>query len=250
MPVRAGGGAVVSLRIWAGAGRGAMFSIYGTAGRVFKGSLEQLRRVPGVGQGLRVAPVDDREITFVGAFDQAGRPVAGQGEQAGQGGAAAQAAAQARREAAAAYAPGGDVARHRITSVAELMSHDVLLLQADDSLRRAWQLLAARGVAQAPVRDAAGSLVGLARLADLAPPPIVDPSRLAAFWAQPVSARMRTPVPAVDAATDVRRLAQVLAATGLPGLPVVDEAGQVQGYIGRGDLMRALAADPPLDLWA
>lgn len=227
-----------------------MFSIYGTAGRVFSGSLEQLRRVPGVGQGLRVTPVDDREITFVGALDDAGRPVERSGERAGQGGSPAQSAAQARREAVAAYAPGGDVARHRITTVAELMSHDVLLLPADEPLRRAWQVLAARGVAQAPVRDGDGRLVGLARQADLAPPPIVDPSRLAAFWAQPVSARMRTPVPAVDAETDVRRLAQVLAATGLPGLPVVDDGGQIQGYIGRGDLMRALAADPPLDLWA
>ncbi|MEK8049087.1 CBS domain-containing protein [Ideonella sp. DXS22W] len=227
-----------------------MFSIYGTTGRVFSGSLEQLRRVPGVGQGLRVAPVDDREITFVGALDDAGRAVERQGERAGQGAAQAQAAVQARREAMAAYAPGSDVARHRITTVAELMSHDVLLLPADAPLRQAWQMLSARGVAQAPVRDADGRLVGLARLADLAPPPFVDPSRLAAFWAQPVSARMRTPVPAVDAETDVRRLAQVLAATGLPGLPVVDDGGQIQGYIGRGDLMRALAADPPLDLWA
>lgn len=230
-----------------------MFSIYGMAGRVFSGSLEQLRRVPGVVQGTRVAAVDDREITFVGALDDAGRPVAQRGAQGGgaqAGGAGAAAAQAARREAAAAYAPGGELARHRITTVAELMSHDVLLLSAGDALRSAWQVLGARGVAQAPVRDAAGRLVGLVRLADLAPPPAVDPSRLAAFWAQPVSARMRTPVPAVDADTDVRRLAQVLAATGLPGLPVVDEGGQVQGYIGRGDLMRALAADPPLDLWA
>lgn len=234
-----------------------MFSIYGTAGRVFSGSLEQLRRVPGVGQGLRVTAVDDREITFVGALDDAGRPVRPDARQPGQGGGSPSASPHAspggkpaRRDAVAAYAPGGEVARHRITSVAELMSRDVLLLAADESLRNAWRALGARGVAQAPVRDGTGRLVGLVRLADLAPPPLVDPSRLSAFWAQPVSARMRTPVPAVAAETDVRRLAQVLAATGLPGLPVVDEAGQVQGYIGRGDLMRALAADPPLDLWA
>ncbi|MDT7836766.1 CBS domain-containing protein [Aquabacterium sp. OR-4] len=227
-----------------------MFSIYGTTGRVFTGSLEQLRRVPGVGQGLRVAPVDDREITFVGALDDAGRPLEREPGGNGHGHGATAARRDAVAAAAAAYAPGGEVARHRITTVAELMSHEVLLLPADVPLRRAWQLLSARGVAQAPVRNAAGGLVGLARLADLAPPPLVDPSRLTAFWAQPVSARMRTPVPAVAAATDVRRLAQVLAATGLPGLPVVDEGGQVQGYIGRGDLMRALSADPPLDLWA
>lgn len=226
-----------------------MFSIYGMAGRVFSGSLEQLRRVPGVVQGARVMPVDDREITYVGALEDTGQPLDAlrPGPRHPTPGTAA---TLVRREAAAAYAPGGEVARHRITTVAELMSHDVLLLAAGAELRAAWRALAERGVAQAPVLDAAGRLVGLARRADLAPAPEVDAAALAVFWARPVAERMRTPVPAVDPDTDVRRLAQVLAATGLPGLPVVDDAGRVQGYIGRGDLMRALAHDPPLDLWA
>jgi CBS-domain-containing membrane protein len=158
--------------------------------------------------------------------------------------------APVRREAAAAYAPGGDVARHRVTTVAELMSHDVLLLGAGLDLRTAWQALADRGVAQAPVLDEAGRLVGLLRQVDLAPVPGLEPAQLPAHWSRTVATCMRTPVPAVDAETDVRRLAQVLVATGLPGLPVVDDAGRVQGYIGRGDLVRALAHDPPLDLWA
>lgn len=227
-----------------------MFSIYGMAGRVFSGSLEQLRRVPGVVQGARVMPVDDREITFVGAMEDTGQPVDGLSHAGPRRPPSGTPGTPARREAAAAYAPGGDVARHRITTVAELMSHDVLMLPSDAELRAAWQALAGRGVAQAPVLDEAGRLVGLLRQIDLAPTPGVDAARLAAHWARPVAQRMRTPVPAVDPDTDVRRLAQVLAATGLPGLPVVDEAGRVQGYIGRGDLMRALAHDPPLDLWA
>lgn len=227
-----------------------MFSIYGLAGRVFSGSLEQLRRVPGVLPGARVMPVDDREITFVGALEDTGQPVDGPrpgGPHRAPPGAAGM---PSRREAAAAYAPGGDVARHRITTVAELMSHDVLVLPASADLRSAWQALAGRAVAQAPVLDETGRLVGLLRQIDLAPAPALDGAPLAVHWARPVEQRMRTPVPAVDPDTDVRRLAQVLADTGLPGLPVVDDAGRLQGYIGRGDLMRALAHDPPLDLWA
>ena len=36
---------------------------------------------------------------------------------------------------------------------------------------------------------------------------------------------------------------------GLPGVPVVDEVGAVLGFVSRTDLLRALATDPPLDLW-
>ena len=38
--------------------------------------------------------------------------------------------------------------------------------------------------------------------------------------------------------------------TGLPGLPVTDDAGVLSGFISRTDILRAVAADPPLDLWS
>ncbi|HMZ87367.1 MAG TPA: CBS domain-containing protein, partial [Giesbergeria sp.] len=67
---------------------------------------------------------------------------------------------------------------------------------------------------------------------------------------RPVSAVMVTPVPTVAPDTDVRRLASVLLDTGLPGLPVTDEAGIPVGFVSRTDILRAVAADPPLDLWS
>ena len=57
------------------------------------------------------------------------------------------------------------------------------------------------------------------------------------------------PVPATSAETDLRRVATVLLDTGLPGLPVVDERGAVAGFVSRSDILRAVTADPPLDLW-
>ena len=44
--------------------------------------------------------------------------------------------------------------------------------------------------------------------------------------------------------------AQVLLDTGLPGLPVTDEWGSMAGFVSRTDILRAVAADPPLDLWS
>ena len=44
-------------------------------------------------------------------------------------------------------------------------------------------------------------------------------------------------------------MASVLLDTGLPGLPVTNELGLLEGFISRTDILRAVAADPPLDLW-
>jgi CBS domain-containing protein len=70
-----------------------------------------------------------------------------------------------------------------------------------------------------------------------------------ALLAQSVVDVMWTPVPSVATDTDIRRVARVLLDTGLPGLPVVDDGGKVVGFVSRSDILRAVVADPPLDLW-
>jgi len=67
---------------------------------------------------------------------------------------------------------------------------------------------------------------------------------------RPVSEVMVSPVPTVTADTELRYVANVLLETDLPGLPVTDERGQLAGFISRTDILRAVAADPPLDLWS
>jgi CBS domain-containing protein len=119
---------------------------------------------------------------------------------------------------------------------------------------QAWQLLADQGVGQAPVLNGAGHLVGLLTRADLLQPQqLPDAARHALAWqallARPVTDIMATPVPSVARESDIRRVAQVLLDTGLPGLPVVDEQGRVSGFISRSDILRAVVTDPPLDLW-
>jgi len=57
-------------------------------------------------------------------------------------------------------------------------------------------------------------------------------------------------VPTVAAETELRRVAPVLLDTGLPGLPVTDERGLLVGFVTRTDILRAVVADPPLDLWS
>ena len=60
---------------------------------------------------------------------------------------------------------------------------------------------------------------------------------------------MATPVPSVSPDADIRRVARVLLDTGLPGLAVANEEGNVIGFVSRSDILRAVVTDPPLDLW-
>lgn len=218
-----------------------MFYIHSIAGRVFSGSLEQLRQV---------APAS--------AITRSGRIAApGHEPRDASGGPATQAAGgEGRRAGLAAYAATEHGAQQRqpLTRVADVMSRRVLTLRVDASVAQAWQMLAREGYGQAPVVDGSGALVGIFLHAELmragaAQGAAGDAAAWRALLAQPVQALMWTPVPAALPDTELRRVASVLLDSGLPGLPVVDEQGGVTGFVSRSDILRAVIADPPLDLW-
>jgi CBS-domain-containing membrane protein len=138
--------------------------------------------------------------------------------------------------------------------VRDIMIPGAITLTEDASVAQAWDLLSAHQLGQAPVVDPNGILVGLLTRAELMRPdrlPGVHSHALVwqALLLQSVADLMWTPVPSVAPDTDIRRLARVLLDSGLPGLPVVDDAGRVMAFVSRTDILRAVVADPPLDLW-
>lgn len=162
----------------------------------------------------------------------------------------------AHRTALAAYAQTGNTGqpRHLLTRVDAIMSSPVTTIADTFKVEEAWQVLAQQHLGQAPVVDSDGMLVGLLSRADLMRPErLPGPESHALVWRallmQSVAEIMWTPVPSVAADTDIRRVARVLLDTGLPGLPVVDDHGRVTGFVSRSDILRAVVADPPLDLW-
>ncbi|MDD2883026.1 MAG: CBS domain-containing protein [Rhodoferax sp.] len=228
-----------------------MFMVYGTSGQLFKGSMEQLRQISGVGalaRSRRILPVgrDGHDVTEESAAAYAGlaqhKPVEPDAP---------------RIDPLAAYAPsqqGPQQQRRPLTSVADLMSHLAITLPDSATVLQAWHLLTEKEIGQAPVVDANGQLVGLLTRADLLKPErLPSPESHALVWhallLQNVQDIMWTPVPSVSPESDIRRVAQVLLDSGLPGLPVVDEHGRVTGFISRSDILRAVVTDPPLDLW-
>lgn len=214
-----------------------MFYVYSPAGQIFSGTLEQLRKaqaltpVNKVRSPTRVAIGLDTEE---GGSGPAGDTVSGAGH------------------LLQAYA---QPARQPLTVVGDVMQRPSHVVPVGATVRQAWQILKEHGIGQAPVVAEGNMLVGLVTRAELLPSewlaPAVDEAGVwQAMLAQPVNQVMWSPVPSAHVDTDLRRVASLLLETGLPGLPVTDTAGQVIGFVARSDLLRALATDPPLDLWS
>jgi CBS-domain-containing membrane protein len=224
-----------------------MFSVYGVMGRLFSGSLDQMGQVGGVNTLTRtraIAPIG-REPSASDTGDNL-RRVSGAG-----------AAEAAPHSPIAAYVQvqSGDVQRHPLTRVRDVMSRKLITVPLQSTLHDGWQRLSDQGVGQAPVVDDKGMLVGMLLRADLLrhehlPGPHANPLVWRAWLAKPVAEVMWTPVPSALAQTELRQVARVLIDTGLPGLPVVDAEGTVAGFVSRTDLLRAIVNDPPLDLWS
>lgn len=218
-----------------------MFSLYGLSGQNFRGTLEQLSELPGV-RGARRARAIAREgeeplPTFVARL----------GEQpAGHPSAAYEPAAQAYRDM---LQQEQEQARGPLYHAYQIMTREVFSLAADEAAPAAWRRLLGRNLRQAPVLDADGNLVGL----------VTERELLVAFNLERQQARtpllhhvgdvMISPVVSADPVTDIRRIARVMLEYSQPGVPVVNEARAIVGFVSRGDILRAVIADPPLSLW-
>ena len=234
-----------------------MFFVFGPSGQMYRGGPENLARISAVRNVQRPQALRTRALDVAAepapTFRMPGDPAA-----ADVASAAPAAVVNLRmQDAVSAYAQteqGPQAARQPLTKVSDVMTTGALSVLSDAVVNDAWQTLAEHQVAQAPVVDALGSVIGLLLRADMAPLDLLpEPGAVKQaidLARRPVSEVMVSPVPTVAADTELRRVAAVLLETGLPGLPVTDEAGVLSGFISRTDILRAVAADPPLDLWS
>ena len=225
-----------------------MFFVFGPSGQMYRGGPDNLAHISAVRrvqrpQALRTRTLDEQAEPF-----QPPAPVVA---------APAPPVNLRLQDAVSAYArteQGPQQARQPLSKVSDVMTPGALSVEPGVRVNDAWQTLAEHKVAQAPVVDALGRVIGLLLRADMAPLDLLpEPGAVKQaidLARRPVSEVMVSPVPTVSADTELRRVAAVLLDTGLPGLPVTDEAGTLAGFISRTDILRAVAADPPLDLWS
>lgn len=226
-----------------------MFYVFGINGPMYRGGPERLSQIAPVRRVQRPqalstrtsdlnTPHQARSALPQPSTETTLRPAANQG-------------------AVSAYAStveSGKQERRPLSLVRDVMTRGALTVSPRSVVNVAWHTLAEHRVSQAPVLDDAGRVIGLLLRADMAPLDLLpEPGAVRdaiALARRPVSEVMVTPVPTVADSTDLRRVAGVLLDTGLPGLPVTDDLGQLIGFISRTDLLRAIASDPPLDLWS
>ena len=231
-----------------------MFFVFGPSGQMYRGGPENLAQISSVRRVQRPQALRTRALDLPG--DPV--PVFPAPPHAATAEATTPAVVNLRlQDAVSAYAQteqGPPQARQPLTRVSDVMTRGALSVQPDARVNDAWQTLAEHKVAQAPVVDVLGRVIGLLVRADMAPLDLLpEPGAVKQaidLARRPVADVMVSPVPTVSADTELRRVAAVLLDTGLPGLPVTDEAGVLSGFISRTDILRAVAADPPLDLWS
>lgn len=223
-----------------------MFFVFGPAGQVVRGGAGLAEAVGAVHSAQHLQGLRARDREPFGAQDA---------PQWASGAAAAR--STGRPGALAAYrqaAQDPHPVRRCLSCVRDVMSLGAVSVTPEMPLPKAWRILAKRHLGQAPVVNPEGQVVGLLLRADMAPLELL-PDALAQQSEQALAARqvqdvMVSPVPTVQQDTHLRRLARVLLETNLPGLAVTDETGQLLGFVTRSDILRAVVADPPLDVWS
>lgn len=214
-----------------------MFSIHGVTGQSFRGSLEQLATLRGV-NAARAA----RGITRQG--EELGTEIPGIAHREGAVSAGYEDAAQAYRDNLQA-----ETERGPLYHAYQVMSRDMLILAAWTPVDQAWQMLSERGLRQSPVLDDRDRLIGLVTREDLLSAMNLDAGKPRDVLERSVEQVMASPVVSADPVTDIRRIARVMLDYGQMAVPVVNETGALVGLVSRGDILRAVTAQPPLSLW-
>ena len=215
-----------------------MFAIYGVSGPIFQGTLEALSRMPPVMRRTPIASarrIEDDVTT----------------EAATNGNEAAVAGSRRSRPAIAAYKAmlPESLDRGPLHHADQIMTPDVIAVSARDEVALAWRTLTRHRIHQTPVLDDSGRLVGLVSERNLLTTLNVDAGEVRDVLAKLVGDVMTTPVVAASPLTDIRRIARVMLDRDVDGVPIVNEAGVLLGFVSRSDILRAVVTCPPLSMW-
>lgn len=211
-----------------------MFAVTGLDGQIFRGSLEDLLKVPNL--------PTLRETRRIGhAPDEAAASLVPPGS-----------TDRAQAAAAAAYGKAIKPVAERgpVYRASQLMSEHVVTLLVDAGVERAWRTLVEHKVGQAPVVDARRRLVGLLSRERLLHVLNEEDGNLRDVLSRTVTDVMQTPVVAAGPDAEVRRITRVMLDYQLPAVPIIDEDGRLTGIVSRTDVLRVVVTDPPLTLWA
>jgi CBS-domain-containing membrane protein len=135
-------------------------------------------------------------------------------------------------------------------TIADIMTEEVFSVAVTDSVEEVVWALAIRNISGAPVRDDLGRLVGVVTKADLADPERGAWSRAARSAPTTVGEVMSPRIVLARADEPAMKAVRLLAGSQHPAqIIVVDRFDRVVGIVTPMDVLKALAARPPTDVW-
>ena len=214
-----------------------MFAIYGTSGPIFQGTLENLPRISPVAQRgpvIAARRIGDQIEEDVIPTDSGVTEAHAPGSQA--------------VDVYKSMLP-QNIERGPLYHANQIMQRQLVTVNAEDDVARAWHVLVENRIHQAPVLDNGQRLIGIVTERDLLTTLNVDDGQVRDVLAKRVGDVMTTPVVAASPVTDIRRIARVMLDRDVDGVPIVNDSGTLVGFVSRSDILRAVVTDPPLSIW-
>lgn len=132
----------------------------------------------------------------------------------------------------------------------QLMSSPVRVFAAERTASEAWQLMQALQIHHLPLVDTEQRLIGIISDRDLLRAGIANPASAATMAAQPLTELMTQRVISAAPEVELRALAEVMVNQRIGAVPIVDSEHRVIGLVSRTDILCAMIAGAPLELWA
>jgi len=213
-----------------------MFAIYDIEGRRFRDTLESLRQVRKIQASHSIqlrsnVPEDETQPSAETASGKTGGEIV------------SDKALHAYREMRHLNQ------REQIYHAHQLMSFPFSSVRMEMDILAARHYFQQQGVRQMPVMNAQQHIVGMLSVEDLLRFIIIDGDQVRYLRGKRVVDAMSKEVITADPVSDIRRVAHVMQEYHLHGVPIVDERDILIGIVSRGDILRAMINDPPLNLW-
>jgi len=213
-----------------------MFAIYDIEGRQFRNTLEKLRQVHIVQTGKKNSHAgnteDDTPHKDNATTDK-------------------QEALIVSNKAIQAYRNIRHLSqREPVCHAYQVMSHPVSTIPMDMDIIDAHRYLQEYGFQQMPVISPQQRIVGMLTIKDLLQFIIIDGAQTHYISGKRVKDVISKEVVTADPVSDIRRVAQMMQEYHVSAAPIVNDQDALVGIVSRGDILRAVMNDPPLNIWS
>ena len=139
----------------------------------------------------------------------------------------------------------------KILHVYQLMHTDFVTLKETDTIDQCWQLMEENDVKQIPVIGFSGKIKGLVTMKNLTKALIDNLNNPRFIYETAVDNITIHDIMTAEPISDIRRVTKVMMQYHLNTIPIVDtKTDEIVGVISRADILKAVATNIHLQLWA